>query len=150
MDHLPWPGVDHVVNLGFEPLPFDDNSFTTVFAWDFFEHLPKGVHYRDDSGKWVVHHPHLLVFNEVWRVLVPGGKFDTFTPIKEPAVNGRLFHFSTWSLNQFEQFTKDGSDFRRGHMQMNGFKGEFEIEQSWEENFGLHVIMKSVKPCTST
>lgn len=149
VDHLPWPGVDHVVNLGFEPLPFPDNHFERVYAWDFMEHLPKGVYYpahHSPEARYLrVWHPHIMVFNEAWRVLKPDGIFDTFTPIQEPAVNGRLFHFSTWNLNQFEQFTAKGTDFKRGHMKMNGFIGEFEITESFEENLGIHVFLRAIK-----
>ena len=144
VDHIAWPGVTHVVNVGFEPLPFEDSSFDTVYAWDFFEHLPKGVHYRED-GKWHIHHPHIMVFNEAWRVLKNGGIFDTFTPILEPAVNGRLFHFSTWNENQFDQFTELGTDYKRDHMRRNGYLAKFEIVEKYPENFGIHVRFRAIK-----
>lgn len=142
VDHLQWPGVDYIVNLGFEPLPFEDNSFERVFAWDFFEHLPKAVYIPPDFRAY---YPHIQVFNEAWRVLKPDGIFDTFTPILEPAVNGRLFHVSVWNENQFEQFTDAGSDFRRNHMQMNGLKARFEIVHREPENFGIHIHMRAIK-----
>lgn len=188
VDHLPWPGVDAVVNLGFQPLPFDDNSFERVYAWDLLEHIPKAVYlpsritesqpprliakreklsgdwdlrpgatlsrelepsevawFPDSLASYRAYYPHIQLFNEAWRVLNPDGIFDTFTPILEPAVNGRLFHVSVWNEAQFEQFTELGTDFRRGHMQMNGLIARFEIVHREPENHGLHIHFKAIK-----
>lgn len=140
IDVEPWPGVDHLVAAGFEDLPFFADYFDRVYAWDVLEHIPKGV-----WGGTAMEYPHIRLFQETWRVLKPGGIFDTFTPIAEPGLHGRVFHLSVWNLDTFRQFTLEGSDFRRGHMQRAGFRGEFRITETREENCGLHVLLEAVK-----
>lgn len=49
-------------------IPAADNSVESVRASHVLEHIPAG----DER---------IFVFNEVWRVLVPGGTFQTITPM---------------------------------------------------------------------
>lgn len=64
------------VNLFTSPIPFDDNTFDSVSAYDFLEHVPR-VWLRE-SGKTVF--PFISLMNEVYRVLKNDGKFFGFTP----------------------------------------------------------------------
>jgi len=50
-------------------LPYENNSVDEVRAWDFLEHIK--------IGKTIG------VIEEIWRVLKPGGKFESFTPDAE-------------------------------------------------------------------
>jgi len=50
-------------------LPYDESSIDEVRAWDFLEHIP--------LGKTV------NVIEEIWRVLKPGGLFESYTPDAE-------------------------------------------------------------------
>ncbi len=79
IDMVPQPGVDVVCHLGFEPIPLADGSIDHVFAYDFLEHLPVSVHYREE-GRWQVHRPRIFLMREVYRILKPGGRFESFTP----------------------------------------------------------------------
>jgi len=49
-----------------EHLPFNDESFDTVTAWEVIEHLPQGAEPQ--------------MFREVWRILKEGGVFYLSTP----------------------------------------------------------------------
>lgn len=62
-------------NLFFEPIPFSDNFFSSVSAFDFLEHIPR-VHIEDND----VHFIFIKLMNEVHRVLKPGGLFFALTP----------------------------------------------------------------------
>lgn len=79
IDMYPYPGVDIVCHLGFEPIPLADNSVDKVLAYDFLEHLPVSAYYRE-NGKWQVHRPRIYLLREVYRILKPGGRFESFTP----------------------------------------------------------------------
>jgi SAM-dependent methyltransferase len=102
--------------------------------------------FRDCGGQWGFHYPHIQLFQEIWRVLKPNGIFESVTPIKEPGLHGRPTHVSVWNAETFQQFTRRGIDFQRGHMKSYGFTGEFKIMSS--QDYGaqhLQVIMKAVK-----
>ena len=62
--------------LGFEKLPFDDNSLDYLTAYDLLEHIPR---YSDNSE--VGNAPFIYLMNECYRVLRKGGLFLSMTPI---------------------------------------------------------------------
>lgn len=74
------PGVDfhhRVANLTLEPIPYEDNSFGSVSAYDFIEHIPRLLPTPDGRGTVF---PFIRLMDEVWRVLVPGGRLYALTP----------------------------------------------------------------------
>jgi len=79
VDRVPWPGVDHVLTLGFDPLPFAANSVDEYVAYDLLEHLPATV-WRATATGWEPHHPRIFLLAEIYRTLVPGGSFYSETP----------------------------------------------------------------------
>lgn len=62
--------------LGFERLPFPDEYFDYVTAYDLLEHIP-----RYSDIKEIGHTPFIFLMNETYRVLKKGGKFVSSTPI---------------------------------------------------------------------
>lgn len=66
VDAHPFVGVDHVVDLTKTPWPWADNSVGEAHASHFVEHL--------DSWQRVA------FFNELYRVLVPGGTCQIIVP----------------------------------------------------------------------
>lgn len=62
-------------NLAVDPIPFADNYFDSVSAYDFFEHVPRL--FPSSTGTRL---PFIELMNEIWRVLVPGGKLYASTP----------------------------------------------------------------------
>lgn len=64
-------------NLAFEKIPFEDNFFSSVSAFDFLEHIPRQL-YIDRDQKII--YPFIELMNEIWRVLAPGGRFLASTP----------------------------------------------------------------------
>lgn len=79
VDLAPLPGVDHVVHLGFEALPFADGSVSRFEAHDLVEHVPRAV-YLERGGKIETFRPVIFFFNEVFRCLERGGTFRHVTP----------------------------------------------------------------------
>lgn len=63
-------------HLGFEKLPFDDDSLDYLTAYDLLEHIPR---YSDKSEIGNV--PFIYLMNECYRVLKKGGLFLSMTPI---------------------------------------------------------------------
>jgi SAM-dependent methyltransferase len=63
-------------NLVLEPIPFADDHFDSVSAYDFIEHVPRLVALPQGGTRL----PFVELMNEVWRVLRPGGRFYAVTP----------------------------------------------------------------------
>ena len=57
------------VNLVLEPIPYPNNYFDSVSAFDFFEHVPRQVVLPNGESS----NPFINLMNEIHRVLVPGG-----------------------------------------------------------------------------
>jgi len=66
-----------VSNLSLEAIPYDDNMFSSVSAFDFIEHMPRVL--AIENGEKTIF-PFIRLMNEIWRVLVPGGRFYAVTP----------------------------------------------------------------------
>jgi SAM-dependent methyltransferase len=66
-----------VANLFLDPIPYDDNSFGSVSAYDFIEHVPRILPTADGGSTTF---PFIRLMNEIWRVLAPGGRFYALTP----------------------------------------------------------------------
>jgi SAM-dependent methyltransferase len=71
-------GVEQIsaANLSAQPIPFPDNSFDAISAYDFLEHVPRVV--INSQGNTVF--PFIQLMNEIWRVLRPDGLFYAQTP----------------------------------------------------------------------
>ena len=66
-----------VANLALEPIPFADDTFASISAFDFIEHVPRVLTTADGSDTLF---PFVRLMQEVWRVLVPDGRFYAVTP----------------------------------------------------------------------
>jgi len=64
-------------NLALEPIPFEDNYFDCVSAFDFIEHIPRQLLSVDTKKTRL---PFIELMNEIWRVLKPNGIFYALTP----------------------------------------------------------------------
>lgn len=115
-----------------EGLPYEDNSIDSVRAHDFLEHIP--------IGKVIP------VMDEIWRVLKPGGKFDSLTPDAE---NGQAAfqdpgHVSFWVENSWLYYSKDKN------RDLYGIKANFKMKslarvESDPRIYHLRVIAEAVK-----
>lgn len=61
-------------DLVIEPIPYDDESFDYITAYDFIEHIPRIIYAPSRRN------PFIELMNEAWRVLKPGGVFLSHTP----------------------------------------------------------------------
>ena len=71
------PHLFRRANLSIEPIPHPDSSFESVSAFDFLEHIPRGLGTRDGNG---TRFPFIELMDEIHRVLKPGGRFYAVTP----------------------------------------------------------------------
>lgn len=64
-------------NLALEKIPYENDFFDSISATDFIEHIPRQL-YIDRTSEF--RYPFIDLMNEIWRVLVPGGRFLAITP----------------------------------------------------------------------
>lgn len=108
-------------NLTLDSIPFEDNYFGTVSAFDFIEHIPRVFPSKD--GKDTVF-PFINLMSEVWRVLEHGGRFYALTPaypnigafIDPTHVNFITDKTHTYFCVEYENAAA-----------MYGFKGQFKL-----------------------
>ena len=111
-------------------LPYGDNSVDEVRAFDFLEHIE-----RDDV---------INVITEIWRVLKPGGRFESFTPDAE---FGQGFfqdptHRSPWVENSWLYYSDEA------HRNLYGIEANFQIdkiERVSDESRVYHLYVQATK-----
>ena len=121
IDNRPEVEPDLVCDV-IQGLPFPDNHVDAILATDFLEHIP--------IGKTV------QVVEEIYRVLKPGGKFESWTP----STDGRgafqdPTHCSFWNRNSWLYYMED--EYR----DLYGIKAAFVgTVQDVVTNDALHII----------
>ncbi len=121
-------------NVILENIPFEDNFFDSVSAFDFIEHVPRLIF---SNGNIVF--PFIELMNEIYRVLKPGGKFYAITPVyPKESVFVDPTHVNFVTRNSFKYFTKPHC-----WASMYGFIGEFENIRNQVVNFDLEVNSES-------
>lgn len=112
-------GFDYrVANLILEPIPFPDNSFSSVSAFDFIEHVP-----RVFPGNGGTIFPFVRLMDEIWRVLAPGGRLYALTPAyPHPEAFVDPTHVNIITDQSHTYFCGENPGGR-----MYGFNGRFEV-----------------------
>lgn len=104
-------------NLIFEPIPYEDNYFDSITAIDFIEHIPRQI----GIGSGEVRYPFIQLMNEIWRVLVPRGRFLAVTP----AYPSPLAFADPTHVNFIAQGTHEYFCGEQPAGSIYGFKGKF-------------------------
>lgn len=132
-------GIGGVVraDLAREPIPFADDFFDVVTAYDFIEHIPRICISAEGTKA-----PFIILMNEIHRVLKPGGLFFSKTPafpftqaFQDPT-HVNVITEDTWG----PYFC---SDTHHPLAAMYGFKGQFNmISQKWWGGGWLLALMR--------
>lgn len=104
-------------NVVLEKIPFPDNTFDSISAYDFLEHIPR-VYIHNHKSTF----PFVEFMNEMYRVLKPEGIFYAITPCYPRA---EIFvdptHVNFISKDTYKYFT-----LPKLKAKMYGFNGVFE------------------------
>jgi len=120
-----------------KPLPFQDNFFDTISAFDLIEHIPRWE--REVSGE--IQYPFINLMSEIYRILKPNGLFTAVTPAY-PA--GEVFqdptHINYISIKTIDYFVSTSP--HAGSLGY-GFVGNFtKTHQSWLKGGGPFELLE--------
>ena len=105
-------------DLVLDAIPFIDDYFDYVTAYDFLEHIPRLIYYG------IKHNPFIEVMNEIYRVLKVGGVFLSVTPhYPYPEVFRDPTHVNIITDETFPLYFDDVNMWARNY----GFTGKFKI-----------------------
>ena len=116
-------------------LPFEDEKFNYVTAYDVLEHIPRVI-VADGSSKF----PFIQIMNEIFRVLTPGGIFFSIHPVY-PAKEA--FQDPT-HVNIMTEDTIDYYFCEQAWARIYGFEGSFLLlHDGWVNNRFFTFLKKS-------
>ena len=107
-------------NLAVAPIPFENDHFDSVSAYDFLEHVPRVLPTADGAD---TRFPFIELMNEIWRVLKEGGRLYASTPVyPAPQVFVDPTHVNVLTTETHIYFTRPALGARQ-----YGFKGDFSL-----------------------
>ena len=146
--------TDHVVQLGFEPIPFDDNSVDLITAFDFLEHLPRVIWEKSLTHQFPYKtiHPFIDLMNEAYRVLKDDGEFIIECPFSESAFYRDPTHVNRLTEDWFHYFSKDDNYYADQGLVTCNFvlKQQMFRKYMWTEKDIIHTELKADKSVPKT
>lgn len=130
-------------DLFFEHLPFESGSVDVVTAHDFIEHIPRYNQGKNGETRF----PFVLIMDEVFRVLRPGGYFYSRTPaFPKPQVFQDPTHVNILTEETFPKYFCShqwGGLVNKPWGSYYEFKGDFElVDQKWCHHWLLTLLHK--------
>ena len=131
------PSNIRLADLVVDPIPFADDSFEFVTAYDFIEHVPRVIYNPSRRN------PFVELMSEVWRVLKMNGTFLSLTPAYP---HSTAFidptHVNIIAEGTFPLYFGDRSPTSPWAV-IYGFKGAFKVvSEEWRGPHLLTVLQK--------
>ncbi len=135
IDVHPGPGIDHVIRLGFQNIPYPDNHFDGAHMVHAIEHIPFIMFEPDGARSF----PVLRLLKEVYRVLKPTACFNILTICyPDPRCFSDPTHCSVWTDSTINHFIGNrDSEAGNRNDDMAGLHVPFELVRSGLTTDGL-------------
>ena len=117
VDKFKTDSTDHVVDLLEFPWPWDDGSVEEVHCSHFFEHVP-----ADKRARFM---------EELWRVMVPGGRALFITPMGDRALQDATHQWPPLVAASYLYYNKD---WRVANKLQHGF---YDIKADFDYTYGF-------------
>lgn len=123
------------VDLNINPIPFSDETFNYITAFDFIEHVPRVIYAPD------CRFPFIQLMNEVWRTLKVGGIFFSHTP----AYPFRTAFSDPTHVNYITEETFQYFNNESKLASMYGFNGAFKVLEQYRTDSHLISVLQKAK-----
>lgn len=123
------------VDLNINPIPFSDETFDYITAFDFIEHVPRVIYVPD------CRFPFIQLMNEVWRTLKVGGIFFSHTP----AYPFRTAFSDPTHVNYITEETFQYFNNESKLASMYGFNGAFKVLEQYRTDSHLISVLQKTK-----
>jgi len=147
IDLYPFEGVDHVLDLAVEPIPYPDNTFSQVEASQVLEHIPTQLRWFDAG--WHLRFPRVELMKEIYRVLAPGGILHASIPANYPAWAQDPTHVDVpWNREAFAYFCNQWGGGSQGNEAAlsSGINFGFQWVEDWLTEDRSILTVKLRKP----
>jgi len=138
-----------LADFALQPLPYPDDSFDLVTAFDVLEHIPKVIYMQlpGATGQVISRRNCLIeLFNEVYRVLKDGGEFFFALPKAGTTQYwGDPTHISEWCEDSVNYYSGDYF----GHHDTYGHTSKFQkvsVDVDPQFSWRMSVRLRAVKP----
>lgn len=123
------------VDLNINPIPFSDETFDYITAFDFIEHVPRVIYAPD------CRFPFVQLMNEVWRTLKANGIFFSHTP----AYPFRTAFSDPTHVNYITEETFQYFNNESKLASMYGFNGAFKVLEQYRTDSHLISVLQKTK-----
>jgi SAM-dependent methyltransferase len=120
-----------------DPIPFGDDMFDYMTAYNFLEHVPRIVYCPERRFAFVE------LMNEIWRTLKPGGLLFSETPIYPYSpVYRDPTHINMMTEETFPIYFSNPVRFAKNY----GFHGAFEVLHQFVREPCLMSVLRKTSP----